>query len=192
MLKFFLLVVAVLSMSCTPKNPQKEGKEEKKEIIKEAMPEIKLEREIADVPQFVMDAVNNAPQDALIGVGSAKFATISISRTTSATRARAEIARQINKVTIELVRNYSIINKTDTSAETIFRETITMSLSNAVLSGVSIIEQDMDDEGAVWTVVMLEKSSLINHINGVQGEAKDAVPLMASFDAETLINESIK
>ena len=157
------------------------------------LPLIEPERAVADnAPQSIKNAVKNAPKDVLIGIGSAKMAMMSMSRSAANARARAEIARQVNEVTTVLIRYHSVINEADLSDEVVFKETIIVSLSKAALSGVSIIEEDRDAEGSYWVAAMMSKPDLIEQIKEVQEEANDAAPAMASFDAETLINASIR
>ena len=93
-----------------------------------------------DVPQFVRNAAQNAPQEALVGIGTAKSASPSMSRTTATTRARADISRQLGTSVI----------RSDDGAETV-------TVSSANLAGVTVIEEDMDDEGNYWVVVMMKK-----------------------------------
>jgi hypothetical protein len=59
------------------------------------------ERHVAGrVPQFVRDALRNAPENALVGIGTAKMSTVGQSRIIAATRGRADLSRQINSIAI--------------------------------------------------------------------------------------------
>ena len=91
-----------------------------------------------DAPRFVRDAAEKAPKDALIGIGSARLTSLSVSRTAAATRARADISRQLES-TVEYSQD----------------GTVTVITSSANLTGVVTIEEDVDDEGIFWVVVMM-------------------------------------
>lgn len=92
----------------------------------------------ANSPKFVKDAVKGAPKDAILGVGTARLASLNTSRTTATTRAHADIARQLSAVSST-------------------KDGITETLSAAILSGVSVIDEDIDDDGGYWVVVMYKK-----------------------------------
>jgi hypothetical protein len=142
------------------------------------------------VPQFVKDAVKNAPEDALVGIGTANMATVSLSRTTAATRARAEISRQMQSIVRDMVRDYSAGSEVDHSAAMSFTEAITVSLSQSKLTGSTVVEEDRDENGAYWVVVMLNKTATVNEINQAAAQAKLNAPKMASFDAEQRMNDA--
>ena len=143
-------------------------------------------------PQFVKDAIKNQPEDALVGVGNAKMSTLSMSRTVSSTRARAEISRQMNTMMKDMVRDYTAGSEVDPSATVAFQENITVALSKSQLRGAVVADQDVDEQGQVWTVVMLSKASTIAEINQAQAMAKLAVPAMASFNAEDRMNKAFE
>ena len=144
----------------------------------------------AGIPQFVKDAIKTAPEDALIGIGTAKMGTLSLSRTAAMTRARAEIARQMSSLIQDMVRDYTASSEMDPSATISFTENITTSLSKAELKGASSVAEDMDENGNYWTVVMLTKQNTVTEINQAQAAAKLAVPAMASFNAEDRMNDA--
>jgi hypothetical protein len=142
----------------------------------------------SSIPKSIRDATANVPEDALIGVGTAKMATLSQSRTISQTRARAEISRQMDTVVRDMVRDYTAGSEVDRSAVLSFQENITVALSQARLVGSSIVTEDQDPNGNYWTVVMLSKAGAVNEINQAVAAAKLRVPAMASFNAESRMN----
>ena len=151
----------------------------------------KTERKVnSKVPEFVRAALKSTPEDALVGVGTAKFATVSMSRTAASTRARADISRQMNSMIRDMVRDYTAASEVDQSAIVSFTENITTALSESKLTGATIVDEDMDDEGNYWVVVMLSKTSTVAEINQAQAAAKLAVPAMLSFNAEDRMNEA--
>jgi len=151
------------------------------------------ERKVAEnVPDFVKEAIAKAPEDALIGIGVARMSSMTMSRTTSATRARAEISRQINLVVTEMITEYTLKNKVDPDTVVTFTETITTRFSNSFLSGSSVIEEDMDDKGNYWTVIMMKKENIVTGLNAVQSAAITETPAMASFIPGTNLNEALQ
>jgi hypothetical protein len=141
-----------------------------------------------NVPQFVKDALKKAPEDALVGIGTARAASLSLARTTATTRARAEISRQLNTMIQDMVRDYSASSEVDPSAALSFQENITVALSKSTLTGSVPVEEDQDANGNYWVVVMLSKTNTVNEITQAQAAAKLAVPAMASFSAEDRMN----
>jgi len=141
-------------------------------------------------PQFVKDALSNVPEDVLVGVGVAKLASKSQSMTVSATRARADISRQMNTIIQDMVRDYQASSEVDPQAALSFQENITVALSKATLTGALVKEQDETPDGTVWTVVWLGKSDVAKEITQAQAAARLAVPAMASFFAEARMEEA--
>ena len=141
-------------------------------------------------PEFVRRAIINAPEDVLVGIGSARLASPAQSRTISTNRARAEIARQMNSIVEDMIRDYQASSEVDPAAAISFQENITVTLSRADVSGARILEQNMTQDQTVWTVVYLDRASVAREINQAQAAARLAVPAMASFDAEARMNEA--
>ncbi|MCL2271668.1 MAG: hypothetical protein FWC19_02545 [Treponema sp.] len=142
------------------------------------------------IPQSIRDTATNVPEDALIGIGTARMASLSQSRTISATRARAELSRQMDTIVRDMVRDYTAGSEVDHSASLSFQENITITLSQSRLQGSSIVAEDEDKDGNYWTAIMLSKSSVVNEINQAVSTAKLRVPAMASFDAERRMNDA--
>jgi len=140
------------------------------------------------VPDFVRKAVVNAPEDALVGIGSAKMSTDAQSRTFATTRARAEISRQMSTMIQDMIRDYTAGSEVDPSASLSFQENITVALSKAELTGSRVVDFDYTDDGTCWVVVSLGKTNVVQEINQAQAAAKLAVPAMASFNAEDRMN----
>jgi len=149
----------------------------------------KSERRIGGVvPQFVKDAIKKTPEDALVGIGTAKAASLSLARTTATTRARAEISRQMNTMIQDMVRDYSASSEVDPKAALSFQENMTVALSKSTLTGSAIVDEDQDENGNYWVVVMLSKVNTVKEINQAQAAARLNVPAMASFNAEDRMN----
>jgi hypothetical protein len=142
------------------------------------------------VPEFVRNAVKNAPEDALVGIGTAKLASISQSRVIAATRGRAEISRQVQTVMRDMVRDYQASSEASPADALAFQENFSLALSESKMLGSSVVDEDMDDNGNYWCVVMLTKGETVKEINQAAAQAKLRVPAVASFDAERRMNEA--
>jgi hypothetical protein len=140
------------------------------------------------VPQFVKDTLKKAPEDVLIGIGTAKAASLNQARTIATTRARVEISRQMNTMIQDMVRDYSASSEVDQNAALSFQENMTVALSKSTLIGSTTINEDQDENGNYWVVVMLSKSNTVQEITQAQAAARLAVPAMASFSAEERMN----
>ncbi|MDR0443321.1 MAG: hypothetical protein LBH44_07960 [Treponema sp.] len=185
-----VLLAALIFASCGG-TPSSNSSSSTTTASAKAEPAAPKERKVPGAfPQFVKDAIKNSPEDALIGIGSAKMATLAMSRTMSSTRARAEISRQMNTMIQDMVRDYTAASEIDPSAALSFQENITVALSKAELVGAKVVDQDVDEQGNVWTVVMLGKTNTVEIINQQQAAAKLAIPAMASFNAEDRMNDA--
>jgi len=102
---------------------------------------------------WVLRARNNAPEDVLVGIGTARLATTHHSMTTSESRARAQIIRAMDSMIHDMITDYTAANEVDPATAIAFQEQITRSLAQAHLSGVCVVEQNSDREGACCTVV---------------------------------------
>jgi hypothetical protein len=142
------------------------------------------------IPKSIRDAISKVPEDTLVGVGTAKMASLSQSRTISQTRARAELSRQMDTVVRDMVRDYTAGSEVDPSAVLSFQENITVALSQARLVGASIIEEDQDANGNYWTAITLNKNGAVNEINQAVAAAKLRVPAMASFNAQERMDKA--
>ena len=151
------------------------------------MPERKIH---GRVPEFVREAVKNTPEDALVGIGTAKMSSVSQSRTFAATRARAEISRQIVSLMRDMVRDFTASSEVDPQTVTAYQESFTLALSRSALQGSSVVNEDMDDTNAYWVVVMMPRDGAAKEVNQAAAQAKLAVPKAASIDAENRMGEA--
>jgi hypothetical protein len=124
------------------------------------------------VPQFVKDAHKNAPEDALVGVGIAKMQTLGMSKTIAATRARAEISRQLSTIIKDMIRDYFRASEADPSAVESFQENITVALSQSRLQRARVIGEDIDTSGNYWVVIMLRQSDIGQELSSPIENAK--------------------
>jgi len=139
------------------------------------------------LPDIVRNARRNAPENVLIGIGSAKLATQHQSRTVAETRARAEISRAMDSMMQDMVRDYVASSEVAPNDRLAFQENITVSLSKSRLQGAVIHDEDWID-GTYYVVMYLNKTDVVREINQAQAAARLAVPAMASFNAESRMN----
>jgi len=130
------------------------------------------------MPDWVLRARNNALEDALVGIGTARLATTSHSMTISESRARA-----IGIMVHDMITNYTAANEVEPSIVMAFQEQITRSLAQARLSGVRVVEQNSVRDGAWWTVVYFSKADVSREMSQMQVAAGLAVPTVIAFDA---------
>ena len=179
------LAAAIMAASCASSGSTKSGNS-----TPAASSSQSGRRVNSSIPQSIRDAMTNVPEDALVGIGTAKMASLSQSRTISQTRARAKLSRQMDTVVRDMVRDYTAGSEVDHSAVLSFQENITVALSQARLVGATIIEEDEDAKGNYWTAVMLSKTNAVNEINQAVSAAKLRVPAMASFNAQERMDQA--
>ena len=142
------------------------------------------------MPDDIIKAFNAAPADTLVGIGTARLASLSQSMTVAQSRARADISRQMNTMVEDMIRDYQASSEVDRNAALSFQENITVSLSRSNVSGARMVQQVTERNGTVWTVIYLDRAMIVNEITQAQAAARLAVPAMASFDAEARMNEA--
>jgi predicted nucleic acid-binding Zn-ribbon protein len=131
------------------------------------------------VPDFVRKAVRNTPEDAWVGIGTARFRTISQSRTFAATRARDEIARQLGTQVSELIRDFVAADETNLQAGAAYQESFSRAITNQDFSGAAVVDEDEMSDGNYWVVVMMPKNDVGKIVADAASQAKQAVSGLA-------------
>jgi hypothetical protein len=135
----------------------------------------------------VNDAYLNASEDVLVGVGTYKIGNdmskMGTGKTFAETRARADIARQLNSIVRNMVNDYTATSEIDPDAAVSFQETITQSLAKAELKGARTVKMDRDDNGVLWVVMEYGKSAAAAEVNQAANAARLALPAAIAFDA---------
>jgi len=145
------------------------------------------------MPSWVLDLRRNAPEDVIVGIGTAKLATMNSSMATSETRARGQIVRAMNSMVKSMVEDYTASSEVDPSAAVAFQQQIEVSLAKAQLVGAVIKEQNSDPQtGQWWTVIYYNIANTKRDINQAQAAAKLAVPAMLAFNAENRMDEKFE
>ena len=112
-----------------------------------------------DIPGFYL----NPPvaEDAIYGVGDAKMSSLSLSRTTAISRARDDIARQVEVVVKNAINDYAQQAGEGSNTQTIqFVETISRQVAQVTLAGVKTVEVEVAKDGTVYALCMYPLSSL--------------------------------
>jgi predicted small lipoprotein YifL len=139
------------------------------------------------VPEFVNDAYINASEDVLIGIGTYKIGAdaskMSTGMTFAQTRARADIARQLQSIIKNMITDYVATSELDPEAQVSFQESITQALAKADLKGAKVIKQQTDSNGLLWVVMEYGKSAAAQDYSAATAAGKLAVPAAAAFDA---------
>jgi hypothetical protein len=141
---------------------------------------------LSGVPAFVKEAWLNASEDVLVGVGSYKVGSdaskVSTGKQFAETRARADLATQLNVIVKTMVDDYTVTSEADPDAMVSFQESITRQLSQARLSGARTVKMEVED-GVLWVVMEYGKSQAAEEVNQAVSAAKLAVPAAIAFDA---------
>jgi len=143
------------------------------------------------LPDIVRNARRNAPPDTLVGIGSARLASQSQSKTIAEARARAEIARVLESLVQEEIRDYLVSSEVDPASAMAYQESITVTLTNSRLTGVVVADEDWVD-GTYYVVVHLSASNAVQEISQAQAAARLAVPAMSAFNAEARMQAAIE
>jgi len=143
-------------------------------------------------PPKVANARRDAPEDVLVGIGTAKMGTKAQSMNIAQTRARADISNSMDVIVKNMVRDYTASSEVDPNAAIAFQENITVTLSKSDLSGAVIWYEEQEKDGQWWTVMYLSKANVVKEITQAQAAARLRVPAMASFDAEQRMNDAFE
>ena len=175
------LLIAYMAVSC--------GSAPKEKSAPAQAPAASRTERLSGLPDIVRSARKNAPEGVLIGIGSAKLATMNQSKTVAETRARAEISRAMNTVVQDMVRDYTASSEVDTDSALSFQEQITVALSKTTLQGAVISDEDYIDS-TYYVVMYLSKSELVKEINQAQAAQNLQPAFSASMFAEDRMNKA--
>jgi hypothetical protein len=135
----------------------------------------------------VNEAYINASEDVLIGIGTYKIGAdaskMSTGKTFAETRARADIARQLQSIIKNMIIDYAATSELDPEASLSFQESVTQALAKADLRGAKVIKFDTDTNGLLWVVMEYSRSAAASDYSAATAAAKLAVPAAAAFDA---------
>ena len=144
------------------------------------------------MPEWVLKARRDAPADVIVGIGTAKLATLNQSMAVSETRARGQVVRAMDSMVRSMVQDYTVANEVDPGIAVAFQQQIETSLARAQLVGARIVEQNSDRDGQWWTVVYFDRAGVDREISQAQAAARLAVPAMLAFRAEERMDEQFR
>lgn len=117
-------------------------------------------KERRDLPEFVL----NPPisEDAVYGVGYAKTAQLAQSLTIAKTRARADIARQVETQIQSVMTDYFQEAGIPQNSQTIqFVESITREITETRLYNSTVRQQYPTQDGGVWVLISYAKNDAV-------------------------------
>ena len=144
------------------------------------------------LPKEIEKARKGAPEDAIVGVGTAKMGTLNMSRTTAATRARADISNVLDSVVANMFRDFTASSEVDSDAQLAYQESFTRTLSEANISGAVIVEEKEDKDGNWWVVMYLGAADIAKVVNQAESQARLRVPQAAALDTESRMDNYLK
>jgi len=131
------------------------------------------------VSDFIRETRRNAPEDALLGIGTSTHSNRAMARTTAETRARAEIVRQLDVVVRSMITDYMAGSEAEPEALLSFQESVTQTLAASQLRG-AVIRDELNVGGEQITIVMLSSSNVANEIMSASESAAAIAPHMGA------------
>jgi len=114
-----------------------------------------------EIPNEIRSIIMNVPEDVLIGVGIAKTESDGESILLAENRARNDLARQINSLVQNILRDYT----SDSDEELNFQEDISIYQITARLLRSTVISRIKARDGTWWCVLNIRKNYLIDSLN---------------------------
>ena len=131
------------------------------------------------VSDFIRETRRNAPEDALLGIGTSTHSNRAMARTTAETRARAEIVRQLDVVVRSMITDYMAGSEAEPEALLSFQESVTQTLAASQLRG-AVIRDELNVGGEQIAIVMLSGSNVANEIMSASESAAAIAPHMGA------------
>ena len=112
---------------------------------------------LSDGPQFFL--MPPTAEDAFYGVGVAKMSSLDMSRTMSISRARDDIARQVNLQVKNAITDYAQEAGADSAQALKFVETVSRQIAEAKLQGAKPKEMYAAKDGTIYALVEYRMSN---------------------------------
>jgi len=113
-----------------------------------------------EIPAFYLNPPRAA--DTIYGVGEAKMSTLTLSRTTALSRARDDVARQVQVAVKNAITDYAQQAGEGKNQQAIqFVETISRQVADVTLSGVRTEKIDAGSDGTVYALVSYPTANLM-------------------------------
>ena len=131
------------------------------------------------VSDFIREVRRGAPENALLGIGTSNHTNRGLARTTAETRARAEIARQVEVVINNMILDYTAGSEAQQAALLSFQQNVTSSLAQQTQRG-AIIQDETNIGGEQIVIVVLTTDALKNGVMGASQSAAALAPHMGN------------
>ena len=134
--------------------------------------------------EFMAEVRREAPEGAVIGIGTARMATTNQSMVQAENRARVAIARQLDSAIQQMIDDFTASSEIDPSIAIAYQREVSRTLTQSRLQGAyngpfTIIN------GETWFAVYFKKSDATREVNQALSAARLAVPAAAAFNAMT-------
>ena len=140
----------------------------------------------SDIPDFYLNPP--AAEDAIYGVGDAKMSTLSLSRTMALSRARDDIARQVEVLVKNAITDYAQEAGEGDNKQTIeFIETVSRQLVEVTLKGLKTKEVAVGKDGTVYALVEYPINTLLDAAN--ETFARNEASAFAEFKADQALQK---
>jgi len=131
------------------------------------------------VSEFIREVRRGTPENAILGIGTSTHANRGLARTTAETRARAEIARQVDVSVRNMILDYTAGSEAEMQALLQFTESVTQTLTQHAQRGAVIRDENFIN-GEQITVVMLSEDSLRQGLLNASQSAAALAPHMGN------------
>jgi len=139
-----------------------------------------------DIPDFYLNPPTS--EEMIYGVGDANMTSLSMSRTTALSRARDDIARQVELVVKSAVTDYAQQAGAGRTEQTInFTETVSRQLVEVTLRGLRTVEVSLGKDGTVYALVEYSLSDFRSEAEGIFQRNQDAA--FAEFKASQALEQ---
>lgn len=138
-----------------------------------------------EIPKFYLNPPTS--KDYIYGVGEARLSTLSLSRTTALSRARDDVARQVQVAVKSAITDYAQQAGEGNNQQTVqFVETVSRQIVNVTLSGVRTERIEPAEDGTVYALVSYPVANL------KEVASREFARNEASAFAEFKANEALK
>ena len=127
------------------------------------------------VSEFIREVRRGAPENALLGIGTSTHSNRGLARTTAETRARAEVARQVEVVVRNMVEDFTAGSEAEQGALLQFTTNVTQTLTQQAQSG-AIIRDETFINGEQITVVMFTRDAMNNGLMNAHQASQALAP----------------
>jgi hypothetical protein len=115
---------------------------------------------VKEIPSFYLKPPQS--KDTIYGVGEARLSTLTLSRTTALSRARDDVARQVQTAVKNAVTDYAQQSGEGKNQQTIqFVETVSRQVANVTLSGVRTDRIEVSNDGTVYALVSYPVANIL-------------------------------